>query len=915
MAVTKAQVDIVVSGQLGLDRLEKSLETVHQRFSGLKTAILGLGLAALGASAIQTADQMMDLSDATGFTIARIKELRYALQEAGGESASVDRLIITFGNFVDTAAEGSLKAQSKFRSLGISLNDLANLDIEQLFNKAARAIGSIEDPTRRAAVAQELFGKAARGVNFEAFITQLDKATGSGQKYEESIRRAAELQGKFDEATANLKYIFLEAFEPALVKLNELVDKLKENKDTVETVATAFKLLGVIIGASLAVGGLLAFVRIIGTVGRGISALGGIFASLRASTSAAAGAFGGVGAAANSSAGKALLSFAAQSPLMRALRAVAIVVGTIGGAFTTAGLLFDDLGSKFANISARIVESIGKVAVEILNFPTDVLKYIGKLLGFDTSGIKGLGDAFDVVVEKARKSREEYEAQIRKQKEAEKKPTVKPPRPPGPVREVDTSALKAQKEAAKALGEEYDNLLKSRFATLKIERDSIGIGKLNTDIAKAQAEAEQKNIEIIDKLRVAKSKLTEEQRTPEVLKAYDAEIARLQKVLEGDKQAIANAYQLNRLKEQGDKLEGYRLDAAFNRETEIEKIRRQAANVLLPAIAQKYADIEEQIEGNVRAIIQQEQAELPRGQKLSQQRIDQIYATQRERVNELREAVLQLTQAEEQRTFNEFKLVRAQQLQTDLNKATDDYNKLFLTEQERIQYDIAAAARETAKAKVDEIEIARQQKLTDEERIRLQQQYYEEAIRGSDELAAKQIAIRNTTRSFEYGLRRAFIDYAENVGNAARKAEQLFTKSVQGMEDALVNFVKTGKFEWKGFVNSILEEILRSQIQSIIARTFGGIGGGRGTTSSLFAGFFANGGTIPGGQFGVVGERGPELVSGPATVTPMSSGSTVVNYNINAVDAMSFKQLVASDPSFIYAVTEQGRKSIPSTRR
>ena len=33
-----------------------------------------------------------------------------------------------------------------------------------------------------------------------------------------------------------------------------------------------------------------------------------------------------------------------------------------------------------------------------------------------------------------------------------------------------------------------------------------------------------------------------------------------------------------------------------------------------------------------------------------------------------------------------------------------------------------------------------------------------------------------------------------------------------------------------------------------------------------FAGFFDNGGSIPSNKFGVVGERGPELVSGPARV-------------------------------------------------
>ncbi len=81
----------------------------------------------------------------------------------------------------------------------------------------------------------------------------------------------------------------------------------------------------------------------------------------------------------------------------------------------------------------------------------------------------------------------------------------------------------------------------------------------------------------------------------------------------------------------------------------------------------------------------------------------------------------------------------------------------------------------------------------------------------------------------------------------------------------------------------------------------------------MFSGFFANGGTIPQGRFGIVGERGPEFVGGPATVTPM--GSTQVVYNINAVDARSFQQLVAQDPQFIHAVAMAGARSTPQGRR
>ena len=137
------------------------------------------------------------------------------------------------------------------------------------------------------------------------------------------------------------------------------------------------------------------------------------------------------------------------------------------------------------------------------------------------------------------------------------------------------------------------------------------------------------------------------------------------------------------------------------------------------------------------------------------------------------------------------------------------------------------------------------------------------------------------------------------------------------MEDAIVGFAKTGKFEFKDFLATIAEEILRSQVRILIAKLFGGMGAGgqSGFGTNRFAGFFANGGMIPSGKFGIAGEAGPELITGPAQVTPLGMGGDTVTYNINAVDAPSFQQLVARDPRFIHAVSEKGRQSVSGVRR
>ena len=82
----------------------------------------------------------------------------------------------------------------------------------------------------------------------------------------------------------------------------------------------------------------------------------------------------------------------------------------------------------------------------------------------------------------------------------------------------------------------------------------------------------------------------------------------------------------------------------------------------------------------------------------------------------------------------------------------------------------------------------------------------------------------------------------------------------------------------------------------------------------------ADGGNVMRNRPYLVGERGPELM------VPLTSGSIVPNdemtslggsrsfvtYNISAVDARSFKQLVAQDPEFIYNVTRVGERRLPA---
>ena len=126
---------------------------------------------------------------------------------------------------------------------------------------------------------------------------------------------------------------------------------------------------------------------------------------------------------------------------------------------------------------------------------------------------------------------------------------------------------------------------------------------------------------------------------------------------------------------------------------------------------------------------------------------------------------------------------------------------------------------------------------------------------------------------------------------------------VGGIRDVVAG-TKTAEEVFADFLNTIADQLAQTAAQMIaqfiaigIARkfAFGGnpagsfLGPGGNGLGQLFgdytgfAGAFANGGRIPSGQFGLVGENGPEFINGPARITPMGEGgSTVVNITVNS---------------------------------
>jgi lambda family phage tail tape measure protein len=86
------------------------------------------------------------------------------------------------------------------------------------------------------------------------------------------------------------------------------------------------------------------------------------------------------------------------------------------------------------------------------------------------------------------------------------------------------------------------------------------------------------------------------------------------------------------------------------------------------------------------------------------------------------------------------------------------------------------------------------------------------------------------------GVQQGLITVAQTTGNVATQISQGIQNTFKGLENVIVEFVKTGQFEFKKFTQSVLEDltriIVRASIISPLANAFvGSIGGSAGGTS------------------------------------------------------------------------------------
>lgn len=358
------------------DKLKAGLDAAQgrlQRFA-INVAAIGISFSTVSAMASRAmgiignvftgpADQLQNLTDRTGLSVEMLQTLAEAGGDAGATLEDVGGAARSMANFLQQVERGGDGAEKTLADLGVSADDLKNATQDQRLAMFSDALAGIADPARRAALAQDVFGRGAMNLlpvlgqgsgALDAYRKRLDET--GGLKTAEQIAAADDLGDAFGRLSRRIKgagFSALSAMSPVLQKIADAAVGLVEafNQFIVANPMLA-QAIGVVvisaIGATVALAVLTSGVLAASAVASAATVAWGVL-------TAAVGAFSAVAGI-------------VMSPLGLIVAGIAVAVLAIGGlvvAFATltesGQVMTANLMTSLSNLWARVTQTMGGI--------------------------------------------------------------------------------------------------------------------------------------------------------------------------------------------------------------------------------------------------------------------------------------------------------------------------------------------------------------------------------------------------------------------------------------------------------------------------------------------------------------------------------------------------------------------------
>ncbi|MCE0757405.1 phage tail tape measure protein [Pseudomonas asiatica] len=114
-----------------------------------------------------------------------------------------------------------------------------------------------------------------------------------------------------------------------------------------------------------------------------------------------------------------------------------------------------------------------------------------------------------------------------------------------------------------------------------------------------------------------------------------------------------------------------------------------------------------------------------------------------------------------------------------------------------------------------------------EKQIALRQEYGAKLVQVQEDTFVKIDAAQS---DWTNGASAALENYLDSAADVAGQTQELFSNAFGNLEDGITQFVKTGKFQFKDFADSVIEDLIRIQVRQaaagFLSSAFGFLGGG-----------------------------------------------------------------------------------------
>lgn len=224
----------------GIENAGKKLEQFAEKaiMAGKNAAI---ALTAAAAASLKYADDIYETAKANEVAIDTIVKMKLALNQSGGAAENATKFMSSFTAFVDKAAGGSFEAQKTFQKLGISLKDIGTMSMDALLAKTTTGLSQQADAITRNAMAMEMFGKSAKGVDMLDFTDGMAATNKVTDQQIKGIQEAGKFFDLLGKQAHNTAMTFTEVLAPAMTKINELLDGyVNKNRSLIDTLHDAY---------------------------------------------------------------------------------------------------------------------------------------------------------------------------------------------------------------------------------------------------------------------------------------------------------------------------------------------------------------------------------------------------------------------------------------------------------------------------------------------------------------------------------------------------------------------------------------------------------------------------------------------------------------------------------------------------